>query len=319
MSEHLQDHHGHGHDHAHGHGHDHGHSHRPSTTALRSRSLLWALGANAILLLALVVFGLAFGSLAVLADAVHQFSDVLGLVVAVIAFRLAQRASTAEYTFGLRRAEVLGGLLNAVLLVGSSVWIFTEAFDRLGDAPEINGPGVVVVAIVGLFINTASAIWLHRVAGENLNLRAAAAHLGFDAAGSAGVLVAGIAAVRAQAYWVDSAMSLVIAILVLVAGGRLIAQTGRVLLEGSPPGFDLDAARSSLLAHPSVEDVHHLHVWSIDSEQTALSAHVVVTSDTLHDAQVVSADLESRLASKHRVAHSTLALECHPCDDELSC
>jgi len=282
---------------------------------LRSRSLVWALGANAALLIALVVFGLAFGSLAVLADAVHQFSDVLGLVVAVIAFRLAQRESTKDYTFGLRRAEVLGALLNAVLLIASSLWIFSEALERLGDAPEINGPGVVVVAIVGLVINTASAVWLHRVAGDNLNLRAAAAHLGFDAAGSAGVLIAGIAAVVWKAYWVDSAMSIVIAVLVLFAGGRLIAQTGRVLLEGSPPGFDLDAARSSLLGHPAVEDVHHLHVWSIDSEHTALSAHVVVTSDTLHDAQLVGADLESQLASRHRVSHSTLALECHRCDD----
>ena len=288
------------------------HSHT-ETSGQRSRAVAVSLAANAVLLVAMVVGFVWFGSLALLADAAHQASDVLGLLVAFIALRLSLRPRTSRYTYGMRRAETLGAVGNGALLLASGTWIVIEGVRRVGDPPEIDGGGVMALALIGIVVNTASAWLLHRVAGSNLNLRAAMLHLGFDAAASVGVLVAGFAALVWSAYWVDPVMSFVLAALVLWSGWRVLARTTRVLLEAAP--LDATPVAFAIERHPDVTDVHHLHLWSIDSEQIALSAHVVVDRAGLHEAQLVSADLQEMLRRRFGIEHATLALECHRCDD----
>ncbi len=274
-----------------------------------------ALGANGVLLVVQVVAGVFFGSLALLADSAHQLTDVIGLALALVAHRLSKRSHTSDFTWGFRRTEVLGALANAVLLLASAGWILLEAYRRAGDPPELFGWGVVAVALVGLVVNGTSAGLLQRVAGDSLNLRGAVIHLAADAAGSGGVLLAGLADVWFDTSVVDVVVSVAIALLVVWTGFSLLADTTRVLLEGTPAGLDIDSVVSSLTAHPDVDDVHHLHVWSIDSEHAALSAHVVIGRETLHEAQQVSEQLQHLLEHDHGIAHATLAVECHACDD----
>jgi len=274
-----------------------------------------SLAANVVLLVVQAAGAAAFGSLALLADAGHQGSDVVALVVAVVAQAVAARGPSGDYTYGLRRVEVMGALANAVLLLAAAVWVVVEAVGRLGDPPEVSGVGVVALGVAGLVVNGGCAWLLRRTHDRSHNVRGAALHLFGDAAGSFGVVVAGVAVAVGDADWVDAAVALPIAALLVVSGVRLVRQTSRILLEGAPPGFDGAELAGVLLGHELVDDVHHLHVWGMDSTTVALSAHVVVAAETLHDAQAVSAELEERLRSAG-VDHATLALECHPCDGE---
>ncbi|MBC8194919.1 MAG: cation transporter [Acidimicrobiia bacterium] len=291
-------------------GHGHANAHGGAGTVLR-----WALAANGVLLVVQAVGAVVFGSLALLADTVHQGSDVFALVVASVAVSLSARAPSDRYSFGLRRAEVMAALLNAVLLVAAAGWIIVEAARRLPDPPEMSGWGVFTVAVVGLLVNGGSAWMLQRSGDKSLNVSGAALHLLSDAAGSFGVLVAGLAVVFWDATWVDPAVSFLIAGLVLWTGVGLVRRTTHILLEGTPSGVDPAELSAVMSAHGSVDDVHHLHTWAVDSTMVALSAHVVVAADSLHDAQLVGAELE-RLLVGQGVAHVTLALECHPCGED---
>ena len=285
-----------------------GHHHTSSRRILRV-----ALLANGILLVVQVAGAVAFSSLALLADAGHQGSDVAALLIAVVAQAIAGRAPSDNYTFGLRRAEVMGALLNAVMLLAVATWVVVEASRRIGDPPDVSGWGVLVLGAVGLLVNGGCAWLLHRTADRSLNVRGAALHLTGDAAASVGVLIAGLAIVLWNADWVDSAVSYLIAGLLLWTGTGLVRRTTRVLLEGTPPGMDVSELSALITADGRVNGVHHLHVWSVDSTTVALSAHVEVAADSLHDAQLVASDLERQLALRG-VDHATLALECHPCD-----
>ena len=287
-----------------------GHHHASSGRILRV-----ALAANGVLLVVQVVGAVAFSSLALLADAGHQGSDVAALLIAVVAQAIAGRAPSDNYTFGLRRAEVMGALLNAVMLLAVAVWVVVEASRRIGDPPDVSGWGVLLLGMAGLLVNGGCAWLLHRSADRSLNVSGAALHLTGDAAGSVGVVVAGLAVVLWSADWVDSAVSYLIAGLLLWTGTGLVRRTTRVLLEGTPPGMDVSELSALITADERVNGVHHLHVWSVDSTTVALSAHVEVAADSLHDAQLVATHLERQLALRG-VDHATLALECHPCDSD---
>ena len=291
----------------------HDHDHHASRTS-SSSVLTWALGANGALLVVQVLGVLAFSSLALAADAIHQGSDVLALTIAVGALAVSRRGASGRYSYGLRRAEVMGALLNAVLLAAAAGWIVVEASRRIGDAPDVDGWGVAAVALVGLAVNGGSAWLLGRTGDRSVNVQGAALHLLGDAAGSLGALVAGLSVVLWDAAWVDPAVSYLIAALLIWSSVGLIRRTTRILLEGAPGGFNVDELSALMTVHEQVDDVHHVHLWAVDSTLVALSAHVVVAADTLHDAQIVATELEVRLAEQG-VAHATLALECHPCQD----
>lgn len=282
----------------------------------RQRQVLWAvLAANAAFLVVEVVAGLAFSSLALLADAAHMLADVAGLGIALIAHTLVSRPASTRHTFGFQRSEVLGAQLNGVVLVAAAAWVMVEAIRRLDDVPEVEGGGLVVVATAGLLVNVASAVALARARGRSLNMRAAFVHMVADAAGSVGAIAAGVAVVTAGADWADPAVSLAIGVLVVVAAWRVLRDATHVLLEGSPAGVDPDEIAAAIAAAPGVEAVHHVHVWSLASDVPALSAHLVLAGDiAVHEAQGHGDHVRRMLERRFGVAHATLEFECHPCD-----
>jgi cobalt-zinc-cadmium efflux system protein len=282
----------------------------------RARRALWiALGANAGLLVAELLGGFAFASLALLADAAHLATDVVGLAVALVAQTLVTRPASDRRTFGLRRAEALGAQANALLVLGAAVWIAVEAVGRLGTGHEVDGAGVVAVAAVALALNGVSAAVLAGVAGRRLNLRAALVHLLADVGSSFAVLIAGVGVLAFAADWLDPVVSLAIAVLVVWSIWGLLRDTTNVLLEAAPRDLVVGDVEHALAAAPGVEAVHHLHVWEVASDLPALSAHVVLSgAPTLHDAQARGDELKTMLADRFGIAHATLELECHECD-----
>jgi cobalt-zinc-cadmium efflux system protein len=288
----------------------------PELRRAAGRRALWiVLALNVGLLAAEVTGGIVFASLALLADAAHEVTDVAAFVIALIAQMLVTRPGSARHTYGLRRAEALGAQVNALLLLGAAVWVFVEAAHRLGSPENVHGAGVIVVAAVALIVNIAGAAALMRVRGDDLNLRGAFVHLAADAAGSVAAVVAGVAVVAFSETRVDPAASIVIGALVVVGAWSLLRDATNVLLEGTPRGVDLSEVEQALLGASHVTDVHHLHVWELGSDLPALSVHVVLDGEpTLHDAQRQGKALRAMLADRFGIEHATLELECHDCE-----
>lgn len=283
----------------------------------QEQALTVALAVNGVFLVVELVGGFLFNSLALLADAAHMLSDVAALAIALSAQLLLARPATRVHSYGLQRAEVLGAQLNGLILLGASMWITVEAAGRVGEPLEVRGGGLLTVASLGLVANLGSAALLRRAESGSLNIRGALLHLLLDAVGSVAAVVAGVAVLLWDADWADPAVSIVVAVLVLWSAWRLLREATHVLLEGSPRGLDIVEVEDALLAHPQVEAVHHLHVWSLASNVPALSAHVVIGEDaSLHDAQLLGDELKAELGRRFDIMHATLELECHVCGPE---
>jgi cobalt-zinc-cadmium efflux system protein len=294
--------------------------HAPTSERHSQRRALWVtLIANSVFLVVEVIAGVVFGSLALVADSAHMLSDVVALSIALGTQTLMLRPASARHTYGLQRAEVIGAQVNGVILAAVSGWIAFEAVGRFSDPREIAGAGVLVVASLGLLVNVGSAVLLARTQGRSLNMRGAFLHMAADAAGSVAAIAAGLAALLWNAFWVDPAASLVIASLILWSSLRLLRDTTLVLMEGAPEHIDLESVEAALANEDAVQDVHHLHLWTLASDVPALSAHVVLKHDvSLHEAQLEGERLKQMLVARFGIEHATLELECHPCVPEVA-
>jgi len=302
----------HGHDSESGDSHGDGHNHSGSLQG--GPALIGAAAANTLLLVVQVIGAVAFGSLALLADSVHQASDVVSLLMAVGIALIVARPSSRRFTFGLGRADALGGLAHALILMAGAVFIVVEAIARFGNEVEVDGGGVVVLALVGVVVNAASAKWLHGVGGHSLNMQGAVLHLVADTLGSVVVLVSGVLILTTGVEWVDPVASILVTLLIVASAARLLWAALRVLLDGVPPSVDLAGLRDVLLDDPLVTDAHHVHVRSLDGDTLSLTAHVMIDTSDLHDAQMVTKRL-TEVLSVEGIGHVTLQAECHPCDE----
>lgn len=298
----------------HTHGSSHGHVHGSGTSGQRF-ALWFSIGANSLLLAVQVVVGLLIGSLALLADSLHNASDVVALVIALIGQTIAARPPTPRRTYGLARAEILAALLNGTVLIALTSWVIVEAVRRFSEPVSLDAAPLAVIGVIGLAVNGGSAWMLSRTGGENLNIRAAFWHLVADALGSFGVVVAAAGVYFFDAGWVDPAVSILISLLVLAGVFRLLRDTVGVLLESTPAGLDVDEVAAALADLDGVRSAHHLHIWSVDSQTVALTAHLeLVDSVALHDAQQVTSAARTMLAERFGIDHVTLEPECHDCD-----
>ncbi|MBA2742130.1 MAG: cation transporter [Actinobacteria bacterium] len=271
------------------------------------RALTAALALTAAYTVVEVVGGLATGSLALLADAVHMLSDNVALALALLALWLARRPATPERTYGYKRAEVLAALANGVALVALAIWIFYEAVRRLDDPPDVRGGWVFAIALVGVGVNVAAGIILQRARSGNLNVEAAFRHVLADLAGSLGVAVAAIVIVLTGWLEADPLVSLGIGVLVLVSSWSILRDSTAILLEAAPRGIDTRALGQALSSHPGVVEVHDLHVWTITSGFPALSAHVLVGRG--EDCHGTRRALERSLARQFGIEHTTLQVD----------
>lgn len=283
---------------------DHGHGPTPRS------ALAVSIGANGLLLVAQVVVGIAIGSLALLADSLHNASDVVALVIALVGQVLLTRPPTDRRTYGYARAEVLAALFNGAVLLAVTAWVVIEAVGRFSDPPEIQAAPLFAIGVIGMAVNGGSA-WLLARSGHSLNLRAAFWHLAGDALGSAGVVLAAIGVGVFGAEWADPVASILISLLVIVAVLRVLRDSVGVLLEAAPRGIETDAVTRALRALPDVTGVHHVHIWSLDSETPALTAHLELAhGTTLHDAHETTRTAAALLDHEFGIEHTTIQTEC---------
>ena len=297
--------HSHVHDHANdAHDHGHGHSHAPKDFG---RAFAIGIGLNLTFVAAETVFGFVANSMSLLADAGHNLSDVLGLVVAWAGAIMAKRAASPRFTYGLKKAPILAALANSLFLLVAVGAIGAEAIRRLFHPSPTEGGVVMVVAAIGILINGATALLFARGREDDLNIRGAYLHMTADAAVSAAVVFAGLLIVWTGQQWVDPVMSLAVAVVILWGSVGLLKESVWMSLAGVPSGIDVDVVAAALEELDGVETVHDLHIWPLSTTETALTAHLVAPEITSTDALLRAA--RDMLHDRFRIEHCTLQVE----------
>ncbi|WP_439570818.1 cation diffusion facilitator family transporter [Sphingomonas sp.] len=288
-----------------GHSHSgHGHSHAPADFG-RAFAIGTVLNLGFVLVEGLA--GIATGSMALLADAGHNLSDVLGLLIAWGGASLAKRPASRRFTYGLSSSTILGALANAVLLLFAVGAIALEAVQRLGSPAPVPGATVMIVAGIGIVINTATALLFMRGSKHDLNIRGAYLHMAADAAVSAAVVVGGALILLTGKTWIDPALSLLIVAVILWSTWGLLRDSVTMALHAVPPGIDAEKVEETLATLPGVARVHDLHIWPMSTTQVALTAHLQMPGG--HPGDAFLHDVQHRLEHEFGIHHMTLQIE----------
>ena len=289
------------HSHHHGHGHAHG-----MTPDRFDRAMVIGVGLNAAFVAIELGFGFFSGSLALIADAGHNASDVVGLLLAWGASVLARRPPSQRFTFGLRRATIYAAFANAVLLLAACGAIFWEAVRRFNEPAPVMGLTMVVVAAIGVVINTATALLFMRGSQSDANIRGAFLHMAADAAVSVGVVVAGVAIMMTGLAWIDPVVSIGIMAVIVWGTWDLFTESIGLAMDAVPRRIDVEKLTAALSGIAGVSEVHDLHVWSTSTSEVILTAHLVVPAG---DAQAALTEARALLAEQFSISHVTLQVE----------
>jgi len=288
------------------------HHHHPENALSSERRLLWAMGLIAGFMIIEVIGGLLSGSLALMADAGHMLTDTASLALAWLAARIARRPADELRTYGYHRIQILAAFLNGIGFIALVIWIAIEAVQRLMQPVEVLGGLMLVVAAMGLVVNVVAFAILHGGSREDLNLRGALVHVIGDLLGSVAAMVA--AGVILWSGWmpIDPLLSILVALLILRSAWYVVRHSTHILLEGTPEDMDVERLRTILTdAVPAVQDIHHIHVWSLTPERPMLTMHVTVAEAA--DVSEVLSQLKDILNERFGIHHSTIQVEPKHC------
>ena len=292
-----------------GHSHHHG-----DPSEIGEKRLWWAVGANMLLTIAQVIGGLISGSLSLVADALHNFSDAASLLIALVAIRIGRKPPDKFKTFGYKRAETIAALINLVTLVIIGLYLCYEAIIRFITPEPIVGWMIVIVAGIALIVDVFTALLTYSQSKTSMNIKAAFLHNVTDALASVGVIVAGTLIVLYGWVWTDAAMTLLIAGYVLYQGFTTLPKVIHLLMEGTPEHIDINEVIKALEEQKGVQNAHHVHIWQLDEQRNALEAHIVISGDA--DMDTVKVSTKAMLHNKFHIDHSTLEFENVSCCDK---
>ena len=281
------------------------------------RPLWWALGLTVSFLVAEVIGAWISGSLALLSDAAHMVTDATALAIALAAIRLGRRPPDDRRTFGYRRIEILAAAVNALILIGVAIYILVEALERFRSPIPIQTNAMLAIGVIGLVVNLICMRLLAAGSGSSLNMRGAYLEVWSDMLGSIGVIGASLAIRWTGWMPIDPIIAVLIGLWVLPRTWRLLREAGNILMEGAPANAKVPAVRAALFAVAGVEGVHDLHIWSITSGRTALTAHLAVAGGADRDA--IHSEARAMLQERFRIDHVTLQLEGQPCAPDDHC
>lgn len=286
------------------------HDHARTPPANLGPAFQWAVGLNTAYVIVEAAFGLLTGSLALLADAAHNLADVAGLLIAWGAAVLARRVGSATYTFGYGRATILAAMLNATAILIGVVVVVWEAVQRFQTVVEVPGLTILLVALVGIGVNTGSALLFMKSQRDDLNAKGAFLHMAADAAVSVAVVLAAAGIMATGWQWLDPAVAIAVSLLIAWTAWSLLRASMRLELDGVPHDVDRQKVADRLKAQDGVSDVHDLHIWALSTTRTALAAHVVWQGD---DPDAFLDHVTDALAHDFGIGHTTIQIERHPC------
>lgn len=289
-----------------------GHDHAPSAAGKNKRNLAIVFGLTTLYLAAEIIGGLWTGSLALLADAGHMLTDVAGLGLALLAIRFAERPASPERTYGYYRVEILAAMTNGAVLIGISIYILYEAYERFLSPPEVQSETMLLVAAMGLIVNIAGIFILRAGSQESLNMKGAYFEVLSDMLTSIGVIVAGVIMLTTGWYYADPLILAGIGLFILPRTWVLLKDAVGVLLEGTPSDVNVTALREGVANVAGVAGVHDLHVWSLTSGVNAMSVHAVLAEGAVHDD--VLASVQRHVTSNFKISHVTVQVESKGCE-----
>jgi cobalt-zinc-cadmium efflux system protein len=289
------------------HAHDQHHHHDIT------RKLTVATVANLIVVAAEVSVGIWSGSLSLIGDALHNLTDAVALLIALVAVRLERRAPTSAKTFGYQRAGILAAFINAAMLVTFTIFVFREAWERLRTPHEVSTTAMLITAAIAMLVNGATALSLHHESREDVNIRGAFVHLIGDAVSSAGIIVAAVLIrITGTPVW-DAAVTILIGVLILWSSYGVLRESVNLLLEGTPAAINPDAVTQSLGRIEGIYGVHHLHIWALGPSRPALSCHLMVGDVPVKETSRILDEITTMLARDYRIAHTTVQFEYAMC------
>jgi cation diffusion facilitator family transporter len=299
-------------------GHPHGghaphHHHGTIDSDASGNRLLMTLALNLMIPAVQVVGGVMANSMALISDAVHNFSDFTAVFISYMAWRIGRKGASTQNTFGYRRAEIMASLLNAALLVGAAGIIALGAFHRLRNPAPVAGWLVFWVAAIGVVGNGLSAVLLHRDAQHSLNIRGAFLHMMGDLLVSVVVLINGLVLAFKPWYWLDPLLSLLIVVFILKNCWAILAEATGILMNATPRGLDIRAVRNTMETIAGVDSVHHLHAWRLSSTGIAFLGHVVVKEQPVSRTEAMARTIRRSLLENHGIDHATLQFETTAC------
>lgn len=296
-----------------GHSHHHTHTHRD----INGRNLLISIFLNIAITTAQVIGGLLSGSLALLSDALHNFSDVISLVISFIANNLVKRKASLTRTFGYKRAEILAAFINASTLVIVSVLLIFEAIKRFKNPEDIESNLVIWLSIIAILGNGFSVLLLKKSADDNMNLKSAYLHLLTDMMASVAVLVGGLLMKFYQIYWIDSALTLAIAFYLIIMGWDLLKSSTKVLMLFTPEDLPINTIIKDIQRIEPIKNVHHVHIWQLNEEEIHLEAHVDFRKDiTLSEFDSILNKIEALVYHEYNINHVNIQPEFGKCDSK---
>ncbi|WP_456439578.1 cation diffusion facilitator family transporter [Caldithrix abyssi] len=295
----------------HGHHHSHGHD----DTRLPTTRLLITMALNFAITIAELIGGLLSGSLSLISDALHNFSDGIAIIISYIALKLKKRSVTPRHTFGLKRAEIFAAALNSGVLLVITLYLFYHAAIRLINPAEIKGDLMIVVAGIGLIANVIGTWLLARPAKDSLNLKSAYLHLLADAISSLAVLLGGVAIYYWNIFWVDPILTILIGLYILKESYHILQGAIHILMEGAPTNISIDELKQAVESLPEVNNLHHIHLWMVGDNDIHLEGHVDVEDMLLSESSQLRNKIEHLLHDKFNIKHVTLQFECNHCSN----
>lgn len=285
----------------HSHHHEHHHNHEINSKTVVY--LIWSFCINILLSLVELIAGILGGSVALIGDALHNTSDALSILIAILAYKIGLKKSNAQYTFGFKRAEIIGAFVNLILLFISALYLFVEGIGRFISPQNINGELIIYVSIIALIIDGLTAKLSHHESHHNTNMKMLFLHNLADALGSVGVIISGLCVVYFDWYFVDGIIALMIAGYMMFHSIAAFPKIVKILMNATPEHIDIENIRKKLLKIKNVSDIHHIHVWNVDEHNISLECHVV--SDDLN----VVTDIKKILENKFDIHHSNIQIE----------
>ena len=291
---------------SHSHAHNHHHSHKNT----KDRNLFISILLNILITTAQIIGGIISGSLALLSDALHNFSDVLSLVVSYVASKLAKKEASPDKTFGYKRAEILAAFINAATLVIVAVLLIIEAIKRFKSPQEIESGLVIWLSLIAIIANGASVLLLKKDSENNINVKSAYLHMLTDMLASVAVLIGGLLIKFYQIYWIDSVLTLLIALYLIWVGFDLLKTSTRVLMLFTPRHINIEKVVETVNKLPKVNNLHHVHIWGLNDDEFHLEAHLDFSEDiTISEFDFILETIETILREEFNINHVTIQPE----------
>lgn len=291
--------------------HNHSHNHGSETS---EKNLFITMALNFFITIAEIIGGFISGSLSLISDALHNFSDGIAIIVTYLAIRLSKRPKTTKYTFGLKRAEILAAIINASTLIIISFFLIKEAIDRFYNPLPITGSLMLIVASIGLLANVAGTLLLKKGSEGNLNIRAAYFHLLSDAVSSLAVIIGALFIIFYKIYWIDPLLTVLISLYILKETYEIVKESVQILMMSNPEGIDLEAIKNIVEKIPGVINIHHIHLWKLNDNNTHFEAHIEVEDMFVSKTAEIQKLIENELHERYEINHTTLQFECDQCE-----